>query len=240
MVTRTTGDGFAASQTAVVGLYTYVPKTDRWSWSDNMFRIHGFDPGAVVPTTELVMRHIHPEDREAAWESREKVVADQEPFSFLHRIVTATNRERVVLAAGHLQDDPHEAPVVVGHLVDLTDVRADAVAEALEPAVADFVEHRAVIEQAKGVLVQLYSIDSDTAFALMRAFSMDANMKLRDIASVLVAAASRNCTPTKGRAPSPHDMLVRLYADTRGAAADVPAGRTDRAPDRGAAVRGSI
>lgn len=216
MATPSSGD-FAASQAALVGLYTYVPKTDQWSWSDNMFRIHGFDPGVVVPTTELVMRHIHPEDREAAWESREKVVADQEPFSFLHRIVTAGNRERVVLAAGHLQDDGHDLPVVVGHLVDLTDVRADAVAEALEPAVADFVEHRAVIEQAKGVLVQLYSIDPGTAFALMRAFSMDANTKLRDVARVLVAAAARNDTPTKGRAPSAHDTLVRLYADAGGA-----------------------
>lgn len=216
MTRRSTGDEFAASHAAVVGRYTYRPRTDRWWWSDNMFRIHGFDPGAVVPTTDLVLRHIHPDDRPAAWKSRDQAFDAQEPYSFLHRIITAGNRERVVLAAGHVEDDTDGEPIVIGHLVDLTDVRDDAVAAGVGPAVADFAEHRALIEQAKGVIVQLYSVDAETGFAVLRAFSMDANMKLRDVAAVLVAAAARNDTPTKGRAPSPHDMLTQLYAAGHG------------------------
>lgn len=53
------------------------------------------------------------------------MVGRHEPFSFLHRIVTAETKERVVLAAGHTQDDADGVPVVIGHLVDLTDVRRD-------------------------------------------------------------------------------------------------------------------
>lgn len=53
------------------------------------------------------------------------------------------------------------------------------------------------------MLVRLYSVQPDTAFALLRAFSMDTNMKVRDVASVLVAAGARNDTPTK-RKPRPH------------------------------------
>src|SRR5690349_21293517 len=100
---RTNGDAFSASHDAVVGRYTYRPTTDEWTWSDSMYRIHGFEPGQVVPSTELVMSHIHPADRGAAWQSRDAVLERQEPFSFLHRIVTASNRERVVIAAGHLE-----------------------------------------------------------------------------------------------------------------------------------------
>lgn len=211
MAQRTTGDGFSASHAALVGRYTYRPETDQWWWSDDMFRIHGFDPGAAVPTTELVMRHIHPSDREAAWESREATVGRAEPFSLLHRIVTAGNRERVVIAAGHVEQDEDGTPYVTGHLIDLTDVRQDAVAAAVDPAVLDFSQHRASIEQAKGVLVQLYSVDADTAFALLKAFSMDANMKVRDVAALLVSAAAKNLTPTKGRSPSAHDLLQQLY-----------------------------
>ncbi len=66
---RAQGDRFEASGAALVGRYTYRPDSDEWWWSDTMFVIHGFEPGAVVPTTELVMRHIHPEDVPAAWES---------------------------------------------------------------------------------------------------------------------------------------------------------------------------
>jgi hypothetical protein len=208
-----TGTDIVASTPALVGRYTYRPKTDEWWWSDNTFRIHGFDPGEVVPTTELVLRHIHPDDVDSAWESRETVVEEKEPFSFLHRVVTATQATRVVLAAGHLEDDDGE-PVVNGHLIDITDVRADAVNTELDIAVSDFVGHRAVIEQAKGVLMQLYSVDADTAWALLRAFSVDTNRKVRDIADLLVVAAREDETPTKGRAPSVHLMLERLYADS--------------------------
>jgi ANTAR domain/PAS fold len=203
---------FRSPHAAVVGRYTYRPDTDEWWWSDAMFRIHGFEPGEVVPTTELVMRHIHPEDVPAAWESREQVVEKQEPFSFLHRIVAADDEARVVIAAGHLDADD-EGPVIVGHLIDITDVRRDAVDSELDQVVDDFVGHRAVIEQAKGILVQLYSVDVDTAYALLRAFSSDTNRKVRDIAQVLVDAASCDRTPAKHRALSAQRMLERLYAD---------------------------
>jgi hypothetical protein len=209
---RAAAGAFNASHSALVGRYTYRPKTDEWTWSDAVYRIHGFEPGQVVPTTELVMRHMHPADRDAAWESREAVVERQEPFSFLHRIVTATNEERVVIAAGHLEHEADETPVVCGHFIDLTDVRKDAVETEVDSAVTNFEEQRAVIEQAKGVLVQLYSVDADTAFLLLRAFSMDANVKLREAATTLVAAAGRNLTPPKGRAPSPHDLFLALHA----------------------------
>jgi hypothetical protein len=209
---RSPGDGFKASGAALVGRYTYRPDTDEWWWSDTMFEIHGFEPGTVVPTTELVMRHVHPEDVPAARESLEALRRRSEPISFLHRICTAKNDVRVVLAAGHLED--HDGTQVVhGHLVDITDVRRDAVHTEVDTAVVDFVEHRAAIEQAKGVLVQLYSVDTDTAWALLRAFSADTNRKVRDIARVLVEAATVDRTPTKVGPVSAHVMLERLYAD---------------------------
>ncbi|WP_159081459.1 PAS and ANTAR domain-containing protein [Nocardioides sediminis] len=212
MTQRTAGGAFSASQAALVGRWTYRPDTHEWWWSDTMFRIHGFAPGEVVPTTELVMRHLHPENVAPAWETLEAVVERHEPFSFLHRIRTATERERVVIAAGHL-DDGGRDPVVIGHLIDITDLRQEVIDTELDSAVADFVDHRAVIEQAKGVLVQLYSVDADTAWALLRAFSADSNRKVRDIAQTLVGAASCDRTPIKHRAVSAHVMLDRLFGN---------------------------
>ena len=212
MTQRTVGEAFRASGAALVGRYTYRPDTQEWWWSETMFRIHGFEPAQVVPTTELVMCHLHPEDAPAAKKTLEAVVERGEPFSFLHRICTATQTQRVVIAAGHL-DDGDGTPVVTGHLIDITDLRQEAIDTELDSAVADFVAHRAVIEQAKGVLVQLYSVDPDTAWALLRAFSADSNRKVRDIAQTLVAAASCDRTPIKHRAASAHVMLERLFGD---------------------------
>ena len=222
---RSPGGGFEASDAALVGRYTFRPDSDEWWWSDSMFEVYGFEPGTVVPTTELVMRHVHPEDVPAAWESREALLQRSEPFSFLHRIRTATNDVRMVLAAGHLEDE-EGTRVVHGHLVDITDLRQDAVHTEVDTAVGDFVEHRAAIEQAKGVLIQLYSVDTDTAWALLRAFSADTNRKVRDIARVLVEAATGDRTPTKVGPVSAHVMLERLYADLPGAvASDSPEAR---------------
>jgi AmiR/NasT family two-component response regulator len=49
-------------------------------------------------------------------------------------------------------------------------------------------EHRAVIEQAKGVLMHEMRIGADAAFAVLAAASMRENVKLRDIAARIVGA----------------------------------------------------
>lgn len=58
---------------------------------------------------------------------------------------------------------------------------------------------RAVIEQAKGVVMGLLSIDADSAFDVLRRASQSENRKLRDIAADVVAAASSGDTvPLRG------------------------------------------
>jgi hypothetical protein len=63
------------------------------------------------------------------------------------------------------------------------------------PAVAEVIEHRAVIEQAKGMLMFVYGIDADGAFDLLRRLSQQHNVKLRllaeRIARDLTAAAQQ-------------------------------------------------
>jgi GAF domain-containing protein len=50
---------------------------------------------------------------------------------------------------------------------------------------------RAVIEQAKGVLMAREGLDAEAAFELLRRSSQHANRKLRDVAAELVASTSR-------------------------------------------------
>ncbi len=46
----------------LVGTFEYRYDTDTWSWSDTVARLHGYEPGTVEPTTELVLSHKHPDD----------------------------------------------------------------------------------------------------------------------------------------------------------------------------------
>ncbi len=54
---------------------------------------------------------------------------------------------------------------------------------------------RAVIDQAKGVLMAVHGIDADTAFALLVGQSQRENVKLRDLATRLVAAVVQDRRP---------------------------------------------
>ena len=49
------------------------------------------------------------------------------------------------------------------------------------------VAHRAIIEQAKGMLMAIYELDAQSAFGIMTRLSQHFNVKLHDLAAKLVA-----------------------------------------------------
>jgi transcriptional regulator with GAF, ATPase, and Fis domain len=57
---------------------------------------------------------------------------------------------------------------------------------------AEAMRSRAVIEQAKGILMGARRCDADTAFKVLAELSQNSNRKLRDVAQALVAEASKN------------------------------------------------
>ena len=58
--------------------------------------------------------------------------------------------------------------------------------ESITEAVAEIADHRAAIEQAKGVLMYVYGIGPDAAFDLLKWRSQGANIRLRALAEQLV------------------------------------------------------
>jgi hypothetical protein len=70
-------------------LRRYDLATRRWWWSTETYRIHGFEPHEVVPTTDLVLAHKHPADREQFWQAFESAQVSAEPFHSVHRMMDA-------------------------------------------------------------------------------------------------------------------------------------------------------
>ncbi|MFG1928688.1 ANTAR domain-containing protein [Cryptosporangium sp. NPDC048952] len=58
---------------------------------------------------------------------------------------------------------------------------------------------RAVIEQAKGILIARHGCSPEEAFGQLTQMSQHANRKLRDIAAALVAQAQNDGTPNRDR-----------------------------------------
>ncbi len=175
------------SREAQVGRFACDLRTGTWEWDDEVFRIHGLEPGSVTPTTEFVLSSKHPEDRERVAAVLTQTAKTGDPFSLSYRLIGADGVERrvvLVCEGGVCEDDTVSS--IDGYYVDLTaDFRAESEEFASE-AVAAASEHRAIIEQAKGSLMLAYGLDADQAFAMLSWWSSHRNVKVRDLAARLV------------------------------------------------------
>lgn len=180
-------DGFPIGRLHPAGEFTYDRREDRWEWSEEMYRIHGFEPGEVVPTTELVLRHKEPRGGRVERDQVLRAVEAAKPTAFWHRIVDAAGRVRSVVTVWKGTRDESGAVVAVrGYMMDVTSgVRHDA-----SSAVSAAFEHRGVIDQAKGMLMLVHGISADAAFGMLQKASCETNTKLYLLAERLVARLS--------------------------------------------------
>jgi AmiR/NasT family two-component response regulator len=77
------------------------------------------------------------------------------------------------------------------HLYDTTATLAQQLRAAMES--------RAIIEQAKGIIMGQRRCTAEEAFTLLRKVSQDSNRKLRDVATALVAEAHGGSTTDGSR-----------------------------------------
>ena len=78
----------------------------RWEWSEQVQRMHGYEPGSVTPTTELVLAHKHPDDRGQVAATIDQILHNHQAFSTRHRIIdTRGNVHHVVVVGDRLYDD---------------------------------------------------------------------------------------------------------------------------------------
>ena len=73
---------------AHVGHWSWDTRTNQLSWSDEMYRIFGYEPGqAPSDLNEVVAQAIHPEDRDMVARSNERVINEQKPAPMEYRVV---------------------------------------------------------------------------------------------------------------------------------------------------------
>lgn len=95
------------------------------SWSDEMFRIAGFEPGTTAITSGLFHRMIHPEDRESVRRAMAQAIARREEYSVVHRLVRVDGVERVLQESAQIfYDEGTGRPIkVIGTAHDITEQR---------------------------------------------------------------------------------------------------------------------
>ncbi|ANI42679.1 PAS and ANTAR domain-containing protein [Mycolicibacterium vaccae] len=170
-----------------VGWFRFYFADERWEWSEQVQLLHGYEPGTVTPTTELVLSHKHPEDRQQVAATLDEMRRTHRTFSTRHRIIdTGGDIHEVVVIGDQLLDEDGRLVGTHGFYVDMTPTDAQT-KTMLSRALAEITENRAVIEQVKGMLMLIYRVDDDAAFELLRWRSQETNVKLRVLAEQLLS-----------------------------------------------------
>ena len=170
-----------------VGWFRFHFADERWEWSEQVQILHGYQPGTVTPTTELVLSHKHPDDYQQVAATLDEMRRTHRTFSTRHRIIdTRDNIHEVVVIGDQLNDDSGRLIGTHGFYVDVTPTAAMTKA-IVSAALTEITENRSVIEQAKGMLMLIYRVDADAAFELLRWRSQESNVKLRVLAEQLLA-----------------------------------------------------
>ena len=176
--------------TGPCGSFRYSCATGTWWWSEDLYRIHGFEPGEVVPTTDLLFTHTHPDDLPVLTEVWGSVVDGRlsTPFALYHRLVDAQRHVRHVILVGEVTPGPDLAPDEVrGYLADMSVAARSLSAREADEAVRRSAMSRGAIEQTKGVLMAALGVDEEAAFEVLRRHSQNANIKVRELAHTLLA-----------------------------------------------------
>lgn len=166
-----------------VGWFRFYFADERWEWSPQVERMHGYEPGTVHPTTDLVLSHKHPDDYGQVAATLEEIRRTSGAFSTRHRIIdTHGDVHHVVVVGDQLFDDSGAVVGTHGFYVDVTPSMKERHDEMVTEAVAEIAQARGVIEQAKGMLMLIYRISAESAFELLRWRSQETNTKLRVLA----------------------------------------------------------
>jgi hypothetical protein len=164
--------------------------TQRFNWSAEVAAIHGYAAQAVEVAAEFVLAHKHPDDRARVRELLNEVVETRSALSSRHRIVDVSGgaHDVVVVSKSLLGDDG--SPVgIQGFYVDISAVFDHQVDDAVDVAVAEFATHRAVIEQAKGMVMLAYNIPQNRAFDVLKWRSQQTNTKIRSLCELIIKRA---------------------------------------------------
>jgi hypothetical protein len=174
----------------VAGTFHYDAISGRLEWSDELYTLHGYRRGEIVPTVELLYAHKHPDDRERCHDIFMGACEAGGFFCSYHRIVDARVREHRVLTGGEAVLDNGSLVAVEGFIVDLTSTLHWETERAAREAVEGALGTRSTIEQAKGILMGILRIGSEAAFSLLAQYSQDTNIKVASTAEDLIRLAN--------------------------------------------------
>ena len=90
------------------------------AYSDNHFRILGFEPRSFEPSNKTFLNFVHPDDKEFITQLMEKIKAEEKLPFVNYRIILPSGETRYLKSVGKLLVDENDKRLLLGITVDVT------------------------------------------------------------------------------------------------------------------------
>ncbi|MFP5224441.1 MAG: response regulator [Actinomycetota bacterium] len=109
---------------AHLGSYDWDIATDTNRWSDEMYRIYGYEPQSFNASYEKFLSFIHPDDREKVQRIHRTAFETLEPYEMEERIIRPDGEERILKSNGVVIADGQGNPArMAGICWDITELK---------------------------------------------------------------------------------------------------------------------
>ncbi|WP_379802898.1 PAS domain-containing protein [Flavobacterium ardleyense] len=103
------------------GSWTFNFDTQKFSFSDNKFRLLGFKPQSFEPTFEKKLEFVHPDDRHIVADGNERIMNEEELPAMTFRIVKTDGEVRHFRTTAKIYIDSLGSKNMIGTTQDITD-----------------------------------------------------------------------------------------------------------------------
>src|SRR6201994_1711247 len=111
-----------AQKLSHTGSFGWDVSSGKIYWSQETFRIFGYDPPAE-PTLELVFHRTHPEDRALVRQVLDRVSQERKDFDFEHRLLMPDGSVKYLRVVGRPSKDESGSFEFTGAIMDITDLK---------------------------------------------------------------------------------------------------------------------
>src|SRR6266705_138662 len=140
-----------AQRLSQTGSWASKPFADSRYWSEECYRLLGFDPAGPPPLFEEFFHRIHPDDQAASRERWERAICDKADFEFGYRIVHPNKGIRDIHVLGHaVLNQSGDLDEFVGTVIDVTERKR---AEQELQQLVDFVPQLIVVFDSDGKVI---------------------------------------------------------------------------------------